>query len=227
MHRVPAQLKMSLALIICLLAAGCHGSEEATQESPTPAQPTASEAIQQEVRTLTAQNDSLRHQIGTLEEQNRTATAHAADLETQISELKEKLAARTAPPPKPSIENPLESYHQALTLFHSRNYQDAEALFQGCLDAGIDQRLQDNCTYWIGECEFGLHRYQEAIGQMQKVFDFKISEKKDDAQIMIANCYFAQGDKPQARAEYEKLIKKFPASPFVKLAKERLAKLGS
>jgi len=42
---------------------------------------------------------------------------------------------------------------------------------------------------------------------------------------MIANSYLAMGNKQKAVEEYEKLLKKFPASPFVKRVKEKLEHL--
>lgn len=214
-------------LLLCAMLAltGCSSSEESAKET-VPPPPSATEMMQKQLADLQTQSDSLKRVVSTLEQNNRTATAHSADLETQLAEMKDKLTAATAPPPKPSVENPRESYHKALELFHARNYSDAASLFQACLDAGIEEHLQDNCTYWIGECLYGQKQFNDAIEQLKKVFEYKISEKKDDSQIMVANSYLAMGKKVQARAEYEKLIKKFPASPFVKIAKEKLAKLG-
>ena len=116
-------------------------------------------------------------------------------------------------------------YHDALDEFHNRKYEDAAALFQKVYDEGAPKGLDDNCVYWIGECLYGRKQYDSAIAQFKKVFDFKWSEKKDDSQIMIANSYFALGDKKTAKEEYEQLIKKYPASPFVKRAKAKLANL--
>ncbi|MBI4810668.1 MAG: tetratricopeptide repeat protein, partial [Ignavibacteriales bacterium] len=148
----------------------------------------------------------------------------AAELETQLSELKEK--QMPAPPPtKPIIADYRAAYDEALKLFRSRNYKDASAIFLSLLEQEIPVVRQDNCYYWLGECAFGEKKFNDAINYFQKVFTFKISEKKDESQIMIANSYLAMGDKVKAIAEYEKLLKKFPASPFVKRVKEKLVKL--
>jgi TolA-binding protein len=204
---------------------GCGGSEEATKEGAVPPSPSATEMMQKELGTLQGQNDSLRQEVKSLEQQSRSANARTAELETQLNETREKLAAATAPPPKPTIENPSESYRQALQLFNQREYQKAADLFQACLDDGIAPERRDNCEYWIGECDYGLKKYNDAIAHFTKVFDYKITEKRDESQVMIANCYYAMGDKMKAREAYERLIKVFPASPYVNFAKERLAKL--
>ena len=187
-----------------------------------PPQPSATEMMHKELNDVRAENSALKQQVATLEQENRTATARIADLETQVTELKEQLIVLQTPP-KPVITNVQESYQQALQQFRSRNYEDAATTFQAVLDAGASERLEDNCHYWLGECAYGAKKYTEAIEHFQKVFDFRISEKKDDAQMMIANCYLSMGDRAAAKAEYEKLITKFPASPYVKRAKERLS----
>jgi TolA-binding protein len=217
-------LKFNLILIVasifllCLI--GCSGSEEAKREIPG-----TTELMQNEMNDLKSQNESLKKQIAKLEQDNRTAVARAAELETQLVELKDKAAA---PPPvvqKPILANARESYQEALNLFRSRSYIEAASLFQSALDAGIQEKMQDNCYYWLGECAYGEKKYNEAIEHFKKVFTFKISEKKDDSQLMIGNSYLAMGNKEKAKEAFERFTKKFPASPFIKRVKEKLGKL--
>jgi TolA-binding protein len=208
--------------LLCLI--GCSGSEEAKKEIPPPP-PSATETMQKEMNDLKSKNESLKKQVAKLEQDNRTAIAKAAELETQLTELKEKAAA---PPPiiqKPIPTNARGSYKEALNLFRSRNYAEAASLFQSALDAGIQEKMQDNCYYWLGECAYGEKKYDEAIEHFQKVFTFKISEKKDDSQLMIGNSYLALGNKEKAKEAFERFTKKFPASPFIKRVKEKLGKL--
>ena len=93
------------------------------------------------------------------------------------------------------------------------------------LDAGAPAGLEDNCHYWLGECSYATKNFSNALEHFQHVFTYKVSEKKDDAQIMIANCYWRMGNKAKAKEEYQKFIDKYPASPYVNRAKERLGKL--
>ena len=235
-----------IVLVWGLMMAGCASSEETAQEktSPPPS-PSATEMMQKEMVNLRTENANLRQQISKLEQDNRTLTAHSAELETQLAEIKERLMTTPPPPPtytpppptpvvsppfklpssNPTVTNARESYDLGLQTFHSRNYQDAASTFQAILDAGNAGDYEDNCYYWLGECAFGSKNYNEAIEHFQKVFAFSKSEKKDDAQMMIANSYSAMGDKANAKAEYQKIIDKYPASPFVAKAKARMSKL--
>ena len=59
----------------------------------------------------------------------------------------------------------------------------------------------------------------------EMVFQYKGSEKKADAQYMLARCFEATGDKVKAKEAYEKVTKDYPTSDKVKKAKERWGKL--
>jgi TolA-binding protein len=215
-----------LAITCTSFLVGCSSSKETQETLPWQIQRSATEIMRDEMINLRASNDSLKRQITKLEQDNRATTAHAAELETQLMDMKTKLASTPPPPPpKPRVSNTRESYDHALQLFRSRDYDGAAAMFQSVLDAGAPEDLEDNCVYWIGECAYGEKQYRTAIEQFQKVFGFTNSEKKDDAQIMIANSYYAMGNKVKARAEYEALLDKFPASPYSKSAKAKLDKL--
>jgi TolA-binding protein len=212
------------ALAIVAAIAGVMFSACSGGSSTLPALPSASEVMQKQVASLQASNDSLQGQVTKLEQEKQALAARVRDLQKQIDTLSSQ-----PPPPaaeaKPVTREVHGSYQDALAAFRSRNFEDAAAMFQQVLDAGVEKGLADNCTYWIGECLFGEKKYDAAIAQFEKVFDFEWSNKKDDAQIMIANAYLAKGDKVKAKEEYQQLLKKFPASPFVKRAKAKLSTL--
>jgi TolA-binding protein len=102
-----------------------------------------------------------------------------------------------------------------------RRYEEAVEAFGALLGAGIPDPLNDNCHYWIGESMFALKRYAEALARFDEVLVFEWSNKKDDAQVMIARCYQRMGETARAKEEYRKLVDTYPASPYVDLARER------
>ncbi|HUN67125.1 MAG TPA: tetratricopeptide repeat protein [Bacteroidota bacterium] len=230
------------AALVGLWLTGCSGSKEQEKETSLPPAPSATELMQNELLTLRTSNDSLRRENSRLEMDKQTLTIHITELESVNVDLRAKMAsmveapkqilkqsrkfpthapAVTAPPPQGS----LGAYSDALSTFKHRKYLAAAEMFRNLLKNGAPKGYDDNCTYWIGECLYGAKRYAEAIDQFKKVFAFEWSKKKDDAQVMIANSYLAQGDKQQARAEFEQLIKSYPASPFIRRVKEKLASL--
>jgi TolA-binding protein len=206
-----------LLLTASFIFSGCGTTEEAEKEA-IPPPPSATELLQQELNGLKTENSVLKKQISTLEQDNREVVAKSANLENLLADCNEKLkAAETPPMPEPRV-----SYKQALLLFNSRQYDQASLLIQQILSRGAPDGLEDNCHYWLGECAYGSKRFAEAIDHFKKVFTYRISEKKDESQIMIANSYYAMGNKARAKEEYELLLQKFPASPYVKRVKEKL-----
>ena len=210
---------LSLSLIII---GGCASAEEATEEQAQPTEPSELDITKQRLDVCTKENAQLKQQATRLEQDARNLTAKAAELETRLAEEREKVKLPPPPPPKPVIKDADTEYQSALTLFKQKNYKEAADKLQTILDAGVKKDLEDNCYYWLGESYFGMKDYNTAISNFEKIFGYKISEKKDDAAIMIANSYWAMGNKKEAEKEYKKFLEKYPASPYVKRAQERL-----
>lgn len=211
-------------LILCgVLLWGCGGSKEAQQ--PPPGQ-SATELLQKQLSELRRENESLKQQVDKLQQDNRIATARAAECETQLAELRDKVVNQPPPAPAPVVKvtDANAAYQQAMNLFKQKKYQEAAAGFQSIIDAG-GSGMEDRCDYWLGESNYGMKNYQDAIGYFEKIFTFTKSTKKDDAQMMIANSYRAMGDKVKAKEAYQKLLDTYPASPYVKSAKARMAKI--
>ncbi|MBA4313425.1 MAG: hypothetical protein C0417_12450 [Chlorobiaceae bacterium] len=204
---------------------GCGGSDEVAKEPEAPAMPSPTEMMQKEVTDLRNQNESLQQQVAKCEVEKRTVTARVAELETELAEWKDKKTEPAKVDVEPTLLNPRESYANALRLFNERKYDEAARLIGMVQKSDIHPTLLDNCEYWLGECAYGSHRYTDAIEHFEKIFTFQVSEKKDDAQIMIGNSYKAMGNSAKAGEAYETLLKKYPASPFAKRTREKLEKL--
>ncbi|MFI5251466.1 MAG: tetratricopeptide repeat protein [Bacteroidota bacterium] len=234
-------LVILLISISYLLIIGCHGSEEAEKSNIPPA-PSPAELMQKQLNELKMENAGLKAQVEKVQQDNRTITAHAAELETQLADLKERQAASPPPAPQPveetkppveektspvkapPIENASATYEEGLGLYRAHNFHDALGKFQAISGADGGDYI-DRGIYWSGECQYALKDYNAALESFQKVLEFPRTTKKDDAQMMIGNCYLSLGDKAKAKDEFKKLIANYPASPFVKRAKAKLAGL--
>lgn len=121
-----------------------------------------------------------------------------------------------------STSEEISAYNSSVQLFKQGNYTQAAEQFQSLISGGLKEDLADNANYWLGEANFGQKKYEEALTHFKQVSNFKISEKKDDAQYMIARCYDRLGRTQQAVREYNKLIESYPTSEFVVRARARL-----
>jgi tol-pal system protein YbgF len=235
---------LTTSLVFALfLASGCGGSEEMMEDeewqepaaeetppvvTPSPA-PDMMTAAQKTIDSLKAENVLLRSRITRAEQDNRSLAAKSAELEARLAEMRESMETRPIPtqtpaPPRGSMVGESE-YERGLSFFKNRHYDEAVAVFMGLLNTGAPEGLESNCHYWIGEAYYGMRNYSEAIPHFQRVFDYSRTTKRDDAQLMLGNCYKAMGDRERARQEYQKLVDQYPASPFVDRAKGELARM--
>lgn len=210
-----------------MLTAGCGPSEEA-MEDDWDTLPTVSPTAQMEYRidSLKNENRRLNDQVEALAAENRSLRARIAELETRLTEA---MAAKPEPAPKPvpvaTSGDTRAAYSAALDQFMSRNYTQAIAEFDALLNRGVGSDLVDNCHYWIGESQYALGNYSEAIRQFETVLTFPESAKKPYAQLMIGNSYGALGNSAAAREAYNTVINTYPTSALVTKAQEKLARL--
>lgn len=212
-------IHLPLMLVVTLLASlatsGC-GSGQSAQDEQLFSQ---TAMYQYRIDSIASENHRLMQQIDALASENRSLTGHAADLEMRLKEAQ-------TPPPAPVITDMSAAYAAALGQYRKRDFSGAMQQFEQLVNNGIREDLADNCHYWIGECLYGMGKYSDALHHFETAKGFAHSEKKDDSQIMIGNTYAAMGNKTAAREAYNKLISSYPASPYVKKAHEKLAKLG-
>jgi tol-pal system protein YbgF len=168
------------------------------------------------------ENRRLQQQIDAMGTENRNLTARSAEMETRINEMAASPKVETPTPPPSGAAT---GYDEGLDAFHRRDFTGAIRTFQGLLEGNVRETLADNCHYWMGESYYGMRQYKQAVESFDMVLNYKDSEKKDDAQLMIANAKAAMGDKVGAREAYNTLISSYPTSSLVEKARERLAKL--
>ncbi len=223
MISLPPMVKF-ISIASCAVALwGCGSTPETTSETQETTPPVSVTArLEYQVDSLMNENLRLRQQIEVLSTENRNLTAHSAELETKLNEMPPP-AAKPEPAAAPVAAD--MGYENSLAAFRQRSFTDAILGFQALLDNNVRPDLADNCHYWMGESYYGMRKYQDAVDQFKKVLEYKRSDKKDGAQLMLANTYAAMGDKAGAREAYNTLISTYPTSPLVAKAKEKLARL--
>lgn len=118
-----------------------------------------------------------------------------------------------------------DAYQKALDSFKSKNYKQASQLFSDVIKQFPDGKFIDNCQYWIGECAYAQRDFASAIAAFNKVFAYQNSSKGDDAQLKLALSYLKMGQNALAKAEFSKLIDRYPGSEYAPRAKEYLQTL--
>jgi len=204
-------------------------TEQQAQEQPAQPEGPSKEQLQTELDALKTENMQLKDENSGLQQSNRDLTTKISDLEAANAALATapkksepaKIERRAAAPGTSSSEE-IKAYEDAIGKTKTRNYRDAMSALQTLLNSGIKDDYADNCHYWLGECSFHLKELSQAIQHFQQVQGYKYSEKRDDAQLMIARSYELLGDRSKARSEYQKLVDMYPTSEYVKRARAKL-----
>ena len=178
------------------------------------APPTKEEMLQQQIEEIKTENIQLQQKLDASEQKNKDLMAKVSDFEAAQIAAQEKASkprqqtkpmSMRKPPAGKSTSEDIQHYEGAVSLAKERKFKEAIDEFQSLLDGGIKSDYADNCHYWIGLCHYGMHEYKTAIQHFQEVLKFKISEKKDDSQFMIAQSYDQMGNHEQAQVEYQKI----------------------
>jgi len=187
------------------------------------------------------------------EEVSNVSTAKIEELETRLALLTEaykdmyvklqaiEIAVRPVPKPAPPPPNKstftttsdgfivaspeYEMFQTGLRLFNNRSYEKSLAMFTDCLAKFPDGEYRDRVQYWIGECNYQLKRMDKAIEAYRKVFTYQNSSKADAAQFQIALAYQKLGQTEKARAEFRRLVERYPGSSYVERAKKYITEL--
>jgi tol-pal system protein YbgF len=236
---VKISLTPALLALLCISPYGCGTSEQSTEEWERAAPPATAPQLEYRIDSLTNENRRMKQQLEAMAIENRKITARNAELETKLNE------SATAPTPKaeapaapakaerakpiPSTPAPAgdipSRYSDALQTYRNRNFSAAALQFEEILNSGISEDLMDNCHYWIGQSYYDLKKYKEALPHFETILEMRKSDKKPDAQLMLANCYLEIGNTASAKREYGRFLSTYPNSPYAKKARERLSHL--
>ena len=143
--------------------------EQIAQEQPAQEGPTK-EQLQADLDAIKSENVQLKEENSSLHQSNKEFGTKISDLEAANAALASapkksepvKVQKRQAMAGKSSSEE-FRAYESAITIAKKRNYRDAIGELQTLLNTGIKDDYADNCHYWIGECNFQLKEYSQAI----------------------------------------------------------------
>lgn len=144
------------------------------------------------------------------------------------------LAIVPAPAPSSEVnvtpdttENPSTLYQTAYRDYQRGNYDLAIAGFRDFVTKFAKSDLADNAAYWIGESLYSQKKYNDAIGQFDRVVnDYPTSDKVPSALLKKGYAYIALGEKAQGIVQLQYVVHEHPKSPEAAKARDELKKLG-
>lgn len=198
---------------------------DTTQQSNNTNQPTDQTLVLQNQRNTNlqgnAQNDAeiqrLKQELKNKEQSLQIAQTQNRQLQSEITNLRSNPVKTPVNVMVSEAEQLSEAdykarYDQAYQLFTGRDYDGSRKLFQTLVNADPSNSLADNAQYWIGECNFAQRNFKQAVLDFEKVFAYKKTNKKEDAQFKIGYCYFLLKDRVNAEVELKRFIADYPNS---------------
>lgn len=188
------------------------------------------EQLRAEVRELRGQLEVQTHELDSLKNRNRDALA---DTDKRLRELERK----AAPAPAPTAEAPAKAeaavsadeqkeYDAAFGLMKQGQYDKAAKAYRAFLTKHPKSELAGNAQYWIGEAQYVVRNFKQAIVDFSVVVDkYPTSLKVPDSLLKIGYSHAELGANDKARTALQQVVTRFPNTVTAKSADKRLAEL--
>jgi tol-pal system protein YbgF len=123
----------------------------------------------------------------------------------------------------PSSDAPKRFYDRVMEEFQHKDYEAALAGFRLFLELHRQDPLASSALYWIGECEYRLGRFHDAVLSFEHVITHHPqSQKVASATLKKAMAYEKLRMRNEARILFERVVVQFPRSPEAAAAKKAL-----
>jgi len=182
------------------------------------------DALRQELAKLRGVVEQVANDVATLQKHDR-------DLYTDLDARIKKLEPTSVTFEGKSVQVDREeqaAYDTALAQFRTSDFRTAVGGLSAFLARYPQSPYAAAAQFWLGSSYYAIKDYKSAIAAQQTLVDrFPDSPKAPDALLNIAASQIELNDKKSARATLSKILSDFPDSDAAKLAKDRLAALGT
>lgn len=201
--------------------------------------------LQNEVKRLNGENESLRHELEQMQKRQREMYI---DLDERLTQQAQATPPQTASPAEPTSEAPASeqpaqqaqapdsapasvedgeaAYQSALQTLRSGQYQEAITALQAFPEQYPGSTYLPNAYYWQGEAKYVLREFADAAALFQIVIDqYPASTKVPDALLKRGFSEQEMGDSQRATATLQQVIEQYPDSSAARLAKVRLDRI--
>ena len=114
-------------------------------------------------------------------------------------------------------------YDRVMEEFKHRDYEAALAGFRLFLELHGQTSLAANAQYWVGECQFRMGRYKDALKAFYNVVSYyPLSPKLAASTLKIGQTYTKLKDHEKAHMMFERVVDQYPDSPEAEVARKAL-----
>jgi len=201
--------------------------------------------VEQTVRTLTGQIETLGHDLDLEKSAAAANQAQNAALADRLSKLEAQVAALAAPPPAPaaptdgltgasaasepgpsSAADANAAYLKARHLMLNGDYPAAADAFQGLLDTYPASPSTPAANYWLGWIKYAQGDFQGAAGNMVgAIHDWPKTTWAPDAMVKLSLSMVELNKRAEACATLSELERHYPKAPPADKARAAAARV--
>lgn len=127
-------------------------------------------------------------------------------------------AAATQPP-----DASRRLYDRVMEEFRHKDYNAALAGFRFFLALHGQSALSANAQYWMGECQYRMGHFTDALGSFYNVISYyPLSQKLAASTLKIGQIYTRQGEHEKAQMMYARVTDQYPDSVEAEVARKAL-----
>jgi len=114
-------------------------------------------------------------------------------------------------------------YDRVMEEFKHGDYEAALAGFRFFIELHRKSALAANAQYWIGECQYRLGRYKDALNSFSNVGSYDpMSQKLAASAFKIGQTYSMLGDYYRARLTFDEVLDHYPGGVEAALARKAI-----
>ncbi len=114
-------------------------------------------------------------------------------------------------------------YDRVMEEFKHRDYEAALAGFRLFIELHGQSALAANAQYWIGECQYRMGKYKDALNSFYNVVSYyPLSPKLAASTLKIGQAYTKLGDHEKARMMFDRVVDQYPDSSEAELARKAI-----
>lgn len=115
-------------------------------------------------------------------------------------------------------------YDRIMDEFKQRDYEAALAGFRLFIELHGKSALAANAQYWMGECQYRMGRYKDALNSFYNVvLSYPLSPKLAASTLKLGQTYAKLGDQDNARIMFGRVATQYPDTSESEIARRALA----
>jgi tol-pal system protein YbgF len=114
-------------------------------------------------------------------------------------------------------------YDRIMDEFKQRDYEAALAGFRLFIELHGQSALAANAQYWMGECQYRMGRYKDALNSFYNVvLSYPLSPKLAASTLKLGQTYAKLGDQDNARIMFDRVVHQYPDSSESEVARKAM-----